>query len=161
MPHAPDPQWKWRRQLAKRSPHAVIQSMSGRSKKKPRIDGSQAVLIGSAIRFGQWLPEAVEFVKANQQALSKVPVALFTVHIMNLGDNEQSRSNRLAYLNAVRPLLNPVDEVFFPGKGDPAWMSLVERLISRMVGAPVGDFRDWEKIHGWAQTVLAGTSNFA
>ncbi|RPI21486.1 MAG: flavodoxin, partial [Chloroflexota bacterium] len=54
------------------------------------LDGYAAAAIGSAIRFGQWLPEAVEFVKKNQQALNQVPVAVFTVHIMNMGDDEQS-----------------------------------------------------------------------
>jgi len=122
---------------------------------KPAVDGYDAVLIGSAIRYAQWLPEAVEFVKTNQQALNRVPVALFTVHIQNLGDDEQSCANRQAYLNAVRPLLHPVDEIFFPGKIDPEWQSLLARLLIRIVKAPVGDFRDWTKIRGWAQTVLA------
>ena len=39
----------------------------------------QAVLLGSAVNHAHWLPEAVEFVKANQEALSRIPVALFTV----------------------------------------------------------------------------------
>lgn len=123
-------------------------------KENPQVDGYQAVLVGSAIRFGQWLPEAVEFVKNNQQALNRVPVALFTVHIMNLGDDEQSRGNRMAYLSAVRPLIKPVDEVFFPGEIDPARLSFLERLIGQIVKSPVGDFRDWDKIRGWANAVL-------
>lgn len=123
-------------------------------KENPQVDGYQAVLVGSAIRFGQWLPEAVEFVKNNQQALNRVPVALFTVHIMNLGDDEQSRSNRMAYLSAVRPRIKPVDEVFFHGEIDPARLSFLERLIGQIVKAPVGDFRDWDKIRGWANAVL-------
>jgi menaquinone-dependent protoporphyrinogen oxidase len=44
---------------------------------KPPIDGYQAVLIGSAVHRGHWLPEAIDFVKANQPALSHAPVALF------------------------------------------------------------------------------------
>jgi menaquinone-dependent protoporphyrinogen oxidase len=124
-------------------------------KEKPAVHGYDAVLVGSAIRYGQWLPEAVTFVKTNQQALNRLPVALFTVHIMNRGDDEQSQTKRMAYLNAVCPLLHPVDEVFFAGKGDPAQFSLIEHLIGRIISAPVGDFRDWDKIRGWAQTVLA------
>lgn len=63
---------------------------------------------------------------------------------------EQSRCNRQAYLNAIRPLIQPVAEVFFPGKIDPARLSLIERLMVWMVKSPVGDFWDWEKIRGWA-----------
>ncbi len=124
-------------------------------KDQPHLDGYQAVIMGSAIRMGSWLPEAVDFVKANQQALNQIPVVLFTVHIMNLGDDEQSRAARLAYLNTVRPLLKPVDEVFFAGEIDPAKLSFVDRLMGKMVKAPLGDLRDWDKIRSWANTTLS------
>jgi len=122
---------------------------------KPQVESYGAVVIGSAIRYGQWLPVATEFVKTNQVALQRVPVALFSVHLMNRGNDEQSRVNRLAYLNTVRSLIKPVDEVFFSGKGDPKRLSLFDRWISRAAGAPVGDLRDWNKIRGWAQAVFA------
>jgi menaquinone-dependent protoporphyrinogen oxidase len=35
-------------------------------KEKPQITGYSAVVLGSAIRMGNWLPKAVDFVKANQ-----------------------------------------------------------------------------------------------
>jgi menaquinone-dependent protoporphyrinogen oxidase len=35
-------------------------------KEKPSVEGYQAVVVGSAIRLGSWLPEAVNFVKNNQ-----------------------------------------------------------------------------------------------
>jgi menaquinone-dependent protoporphyrinogen oxidase len=124
-------------------------------KENPPVEGYQAVLVGSAIRFGMWLPEAVEFIKTNQEALSRLPVALFTVHILNLGDDEQSTINRKAYLAPVRPLIKPVDEMFFSGKVDLARLSLTERLLARAVKSPVGDFRDWTKIHAWADKLFA------
>lgn len=124
-------------------------------KDQPPLDGYQAVIMGSAIRMGQWLPEAVDFAKTNQQALSQIPVALFTVHIMNLGDDEQSRAARLAYLNPIRPLLKPVNEVFFAGEIDPAKLSFVDRLMGKMVKAPLGDLRDWDNIRNWANTALS------
>lgn len=122
-------------------------------KETPTLTGYDAVLIGSAIRFGQWLPEATEFVKNNQARLQNLPVALFTLHGMNRGDDEQSRTARLAYLSAVLPLVNPVDEVFFAGKMDLARMSFLDRTIAKMVKSETGDFRDWNKIRGWAQTI--------
>jgi menaquinone-dependent protoporphyrinogen oxidase len=113
------------------------------------------VIIGSAIRQGNWLPEAIKFVKMNQEALGRVRVALFTVHMLNRGDDEQSRLNREAYLDALRPWVLPVDHVFFPGKIDPERLSFIDRLMVRMVKSPMGDFRDWDEIGGWAQNVLA------
>jgi menaquinone-dependent protoporphyrinogen oxidase len=126
-------------------------------KENPSPAGYQAVIVGSAVNGGQWLPEALEFVKQNRQALNQVPVALFCVHIMNLGSDEKSRQNRLAYLDAVRPLLRPVDEAFFAGLGmDPKDQSPLIRWAYRAfkVG-PEGDCRDWNKIRTWAQTVFA------
>lgn len=124
-------------------------------KSRPRVEDYQAVLIGSAIRAGSWLPEAVSFVDDHQDALRRVPVALFTVHMHNTGDDPRSVANRLAYLNTVRPLLHPIGAVFFSGAIDPAKLSALDRLMVRAVKAPVGDFREWDKVRDWAQTILA------
>jgi len=116
---------------------------------KPQVDGYQAVLIGSAVHHGNWLPEAIDFVKANQPALNRVPVALFAVHITNVGDDETSQKNRRAYLDAVRPLLQPVAEGFFAGRFDRRGAALLlPGLLARLV--PTLDFRNWEKIRAWA-----------
>ena len=117
-----------------------------------QVNGYQAVLIGSAVQHGNWLPEAVDFVKFNQGALNRLPVALFCVHIQNTGDDETSRRNRLAYLNEVRPLLQPVAEGFFAGKFDRRSAALLlPGLLSRFV--PPLDFRSWKKMRAWAETV--------
>ena len=121
----------------------------------PDPSGYEAVIIGSAINGGQWLPEAVTYISDNQQALRQVPVALFCVHIMNLGDDAASKKNRLAYLNAVRALVPPADEAFFAGQGmKPDEVSGIVRWFYRTFKiGPEGDCRDWAKIRGWAETV--------
>ncbi len=119
-------------------------------KENPTLQGYQAVLMGSAIRMGSWLPEALEFIKINQKILNNLPVALFTVHMLNTGDDSVSHAARLAYLNAARPLLNKFDEVFFAGVIDLKKLSILDRLMVRMVKSPTGDLRDWEKIRRWA-----------
>jgi menaquinone-dependent protoporphyrinogen oxidase len=114
--------------------------------------GYRAVLISSAVQYATWLPEAVEFVKANQQALMQLPVALFCVHIQNTGDDETSRKNRLAYLDAVRAYLRPRSEGFFAGKFDRRGAELLlPGFLPRLV--PAMDFRNWEKIRLWAENV--------
>jgi len=124
---------------------------------RPPIDGYKAIVIGSAVNGGKWLPEAEAFVEDNQQALGKVPVALFCVHIMNLGDDEKSRQNRLAYLNAARPLAKPIAEAFFAGLGlDTSQDSGIVGWLYRLFDVgPVGDRRDWGKIGGWAESLAA------
>lgn len=123
---------------------------------KPDLTGYAAVVIGSAIRMGHWLPEAVDFVKTHQTDLNAVPVALFTVHMLNTGDDEASRTGRLAYLNDIRPLLPGAEEVYFTGAMDFERLSFLDRLIAKMVGAIEEDRRDWGAIKQWARTVEMG-----
>ena len=118
----------------------------------PPIADYQAVLLGSAVRYGNWLPEAVEFVKANLQALNEVPVALFTVHITNLGNDPASTQARRAFVDQVRVLLHPVDEVFFAGKFDHRGATLLlPSLLARFI--PSMDFRDFKKVDAWADNI--------
>jgi menaquinone-dependent protoporphyrinogen oxidase len=123
----------------------------------PPTAGYQAVVLGSAVNGGQWLPEAVQFVKDNQQALGQTSVALFCVHIMNLGDDAGSERNRQAYLNAVRPLVKPLDEAFFAGLGPETAPTGIAGWLYRAFGGSgaTGDCRDWAKIRGWAEGLPA------
>jgi menaquinone-dependent protoporphyrinogen oxidase len=123
----------------------------------PSPNGYAAVLIGSAVNGGQWLPDAVNYVHRHNDSWPHLPVAVFTVHIMNAGPDERSRRKRTAYLDAVRPLLRPVDEAFFLGIGpDSAKDSWLARwLFRRFGGAGEGDCRDWAAIRTWAKAVLS------
>jgi menaquinone-dependent protoporphyrinogen oxidase len=118
---------------------------------KPSVERYQAVLIGSAIIGGNFLPEAAEFVRANGEALRKTPVALFVVHFFFRGNGETDRKTRESYLNEIRPLVPQASEVFFAGRfsrrtvtvgGVPEWMARLTPTIDR---------RDWGKIRAWAE----------
>ncbi len=119
----------------------------------PGLAAFDAVIIGSAVRFGRWLPEALQFVEQNQAALQKIPVGFFAVHLMNRGDDDSSRKARLAYLEPARKLVTPLAEAYFSGVGDMSKVNFIERLITRMVRSPEGDFRDWSAIQNWAQNI--------
>jgi hypothetical protein len=84
-------------------------------------------------------------------------VAVFSVHIMNVADTVRARRKRLAYLDAIRPSLQPVGEAFFLGMGpDPVrdpWLS--RWPFRRFGGAGEGDSRAWDKIRVLATSVLA------
>ena len=119
-------------------------------KEKPYMEGYRAVIMGSAIRMGRWLPEMLEFIKTNQKTLNQIPTAIFTVHMFNRGTDDVSLNARKAYTVPVWEMLTPVHEAFFAGKMDPEKLSLGDRVLSRMVagdeGQKVGDFRDWNQV---------------
>jgi menaquinone-dependent protoporphyrinogen oxidase len=122
-------------------------------KEDPPAGEYQAVVIGSAIRMGKWQAEAVDYVKRHQQGLGRIPVAVFTVDALNTGDDERSRAYRAAYLDAIRSLLKPVAEAFFSGQVDPARLCAFERMTLPADAGPSQDFRDWDKIRGWARAL--------
>lgn len=120
---------------------------------EPRVEGYQAVLVGSAVYGSKWRSEAIEFVKTNQEALNRVPVVFFSVCLAGLSNDEATLSQRLDIVyGPLRPFVQPAAEVLFAGKVDQHGASLfLPGGLARLF--PTLDFRDWNKIRAWAQTV--------
>ena len=123
-------------------------------KEKPSMNGYRAVVLGSAVRMGNWLPEAVDFIKTNQAELNTIPIALFTIHMLNTGTDDTSNANRRGYLNAVRPLLNTPTEGYFKGKLDYSRLSFIDRRIAKMAKVVEADNREWYKIRNWTKAIF-------
>lgn len=121
-------------------------------KERPALAGYDAVVLGSAVNGGAWLPEAVGFVESNASALRAMPTAIFSVHIMNLGDDEKAARKRRAYAAPARDAVNPMAEACFAGKGpDAADSSLIARWAFKAFGGGgEGDCRNWSAIRAWA-----------
>lgn len=111
-----------------------------------------AVVVGSAIQGGRWLPAALSYLEEHAAALSRLPLAAFCVHMLYLDDSEESRAERSAYLDGVYALVTPGREGFFAGKLGP--MRLPGRLALQWVGLPEGDLRDWDAITAWGDTLF-------
>jgi menaquinone-dependent protoporphyrinogen oxidase len=119
----------------------------------------QAVVAGSAIQGGQWLPEAMQFVQTHQAALARKPFAAFLVCMtLSMRDAEQYRSHVATWLGPVRALVKPVSEGLFAGALDISQVpSLGDRLkfrLSVLFGVwAEGDHRDWSAIRTWAASL--------
>lgn len=117
----------------------------------------QAVVAGSAINSGAWLPEALQFVQKHQAELRSKRFAAFLV-CMTLGmkNGAQYRSYVSSWLDPVRMLVRPVSEGLFAGALDIARMpSFSDRLkfrLSVLFGVwKEGDHRNWNAIRDWAE----------
>lgn len=119
------------------------------------LEGYSHVVLGSAIRMGSPLPEITRFIEEHYSEFQNIPLACFAVHLQYDGEDEASRKARLAYLEPIRSQLRLRHEAFFTGVYDPAKVSLIERLMGKMVKTPVGDFRDWAAIKAWGQTIFS------
>ena len=118
----------------------------------------RAVVAGSAVRGGQWLPEAMQFVRTHQAALSQKPFAAFLVCMTLAMPKGDYREHVATWLEPVRLLVKPVSEGLFAGALDISKVpSFGDRLKFRMSVAmgvwSEGDHRDWESIRLWAESL--------
>lgn len=122
------------------------------------LEGYQAVVIGSAIQGGEWLPEAMQFVQNNRAQLQQKPVATFLVCMTLAMKNQQYRQHVATWMQPVRSLVKPVSEGLFAGSLDlkriPSFGDRIKFKISVMLGVwGEGDHRDWAEIENWAKSL--------
>jgi menaquinone-dependent protoporphyrinogen oxidase len=118
----------------------------------------KAMVVGSAIQNRQWLPEAMDFVRANQAALNKVPAAAFLVCMTLAMRHGNYRDQVSAWLDPVRALVKPVSVGLFAGALDidkiPSRGDRLKFRLSVVFGVwREGDHRDWEAIHVWTESL--------
>ncbi|MHA6781937.1 flavodoxin domain-containing protein [Pseudonocardia saturnea] len=116
------------------------------------LSGFDAVLVGSGIYLGRWLPAARHLVERHRTELAAVPVWLFSsgpvgdpplpvddlTEVAELGATVDARGHRV-----------------FAGRLDRSDLAWTERLAVRAVHAAEGDFRDHDDIRSWAAQVAA------
>lgn len=120
----------------------------------------RAVVAGSAIQDGQWLPEAMQFVRTHQAALAQKPFAAFLVCMTLAMKNESYHRAVVDWLEPVRALVTPVSEGLFAGALDldkvPSFRKRLMFRVSIATGVwSAGDHRDWDAIRAWAGELAA------
>jgi len=121
----------------------------------------RAVVAGSAIQGGQWLPEAMQFMRAHQAALARKPFAAFLVCMtLAMPGAEKYRQGVAEWLGPVRALVRPVSEGLFAGVLDisqvPSFGNRLKFRLSVAFGVwKEGDHRDWKAIRAWAADLIS------
>ena len=116
------------------------------------LDRYDAVVLGAAIYNAKWNADAHQFVSHHQDALSKLPVAIFTLGPLSGSDAAKRNSRRqLDSQLAKYPWLKPVALEIFAGKYDPSkpGLNFFERFL------PARDYRNWDAIRAWANKLSA------
>jgi menaquinone-dependent protoporphyrinogen oxidase len=114
------------------------------------LAGYDAVVLGSAIRGRQVLPEALQFAQRHAAALGGLPVAYFIVCATLMEDTTDHRQSAHRYLEPLRRIKEPVSEGLFAGKIEHRTLHPLMRWTMRLMKAPEGDWRDWPQIRAWA-----------
>ena len=120
------------------------------------LGGYDAVVIGGAIQYDTWMSEARDFVRRNEEALARMPVAyFFTCMVLSKpSDKADSKADRYAQkLAAVSRRVVPISVGRFPGVLDYSRMNLRTRIASKILykilRVEPGDYRNWKAINSW------------
>jgi menaquinone-dependent protoporphyrinogen oxidase len=113
------------------------------------------VILGSAVRAGRWMPEATQFVEAQRDALAQRPVAVFSVCMAAVECKTEAMEAIANQMTETTQGLNVVGMETFAGAHDPKKLGLPMRLLLKIIKTPVGDYRDWDAIRGWAAELVS------
>ena len=139
------------------------------------LDGYDALVIGSGVYSGSWLPDATVFVHRHQAALSSRPAWLFSSGPLGaqiaapegqprdpdvaLGQIKLFGSKRTIHwplpkeVVEFRASIQPRDHAMFFGALEHQNLPFAERIAMMAVGGMEGDFRNWDAIDAWAESI--------
>jgi menaquinone-dependent protoporphyrinogen oxidase len=114
-----------------------------------------AVVLGSAVYAGMWQKAAVRLLEDHEQELAGRPVWLFSSGPTGKGDPVQLMKGWTfpEAQQAAADRIGVRQRVLFHGMLDDGKLSLPEKLLLKAMKAPMGDFRDWDSIRGWASSI--------
>jgi len=137
-------------------------------KKKPiRPEGYDLVIVGSGIKMGKWTTETLNYLKDNEESLSRRPHAIF-VSSGFASEPSRREQSRVDYIDAVlekHPKLEPVSTGLFGGLYNwKRYNFVIKRLVISLLKSmghtevdtskPL-DFRDWDVINAWAEELAS------
>jgi menaquinone-dependent protoporphyrinogen oxidase len=132
------------------------------AKVAPGPQWADAVVIGGAAYMGKWLDEVTEYISLHRAALGERPTWLFASGPVGHEVVDKKGRDLLEppkFLTTAAADVHAQGIRVFFGRWDPSDppTNLAERLF-RMVPVskelmPIGDFRDWPAIEGWAREI--------
>jgi menaquinone-dependent protoporphyrinogen oxidase len=114
------------------------------------VDAYDAVIIGSAVYTGHWLPDASALVAREADRLASRPVWLFSSG--PIGDPPKPETGP-SDVGDLADRIGAREHRIFAGALDKGRLGLGERSIVAVVRAPEGDYRRWDEIRDWASGV--------
>ncbi|MBO1333028.1 flavodoxin domain-containing protein [Streptomyces sp. VRA16 Mangrove soil] len=118
----------------------------------------QAVVLGSAVHDGAWLPPAEAYVRRRGAALRGRPVWMFSVGMSAALPRPLRRLASRAEQPPIARLVTvvrPREHRRFSGVIRRDQLDRRGRVVFRLLGCRYGDHRDWPGIDAWADAVAA------
>ncbi|KAH0543426.1 hypothetical protein FGG08_002284 [Glutinoglossum americanum] len=125
-----------------------------------QVNDYDAIIVGSAIHSGAWLPEATDFIHKHSEALSKRPLWAFSVGMADalpsIFRKKGAELEEAKMADAVSHDVHPKSHKLFSGVVQPELMPGILRTIFRVFGGRFGDLRDWSDIEKWVDEEIVG-----
>ena len=124
------------------------------------LNSYDAVIAGSAIHGGKWLPEAFDFLELHKETLNSKPFAAFLVCMtMAMKNSDKYRQFVSDFMLPVRKIVRPVSEGFFAGRLEikklPSLSDKIKFRISVVAGIwKEGDYMNKAEVERWTGEVI-------
>lgn len=116
------------------------------------LEGYDAVVVGSSVYMRQWMEPATQLVERFHSQLRQMPVWAFSVGMSGVPKRAPQDPRHIGPV-ATKPFFR--NHQMFAGRYDPTILTLRERSVARLAGAVEGDFRDWDEVNRWADSIAA------
>lgn len=147
----------WQKPLVRLLPIREVDVLPTKNVKD--ITQYKAIVAGSAINGGVWLPEAMHFLQYHKTELNQKPFAAFLVCMtLAMKNAEQYRKHVDSWLGPIRALVHPFSEGLFAGGLDinkiPSASDRLKFRLSMLFGIwEEGDYRNWNAIRAWSENL--------
>jgi menaquinone-dependent protoporphyrinogen oxidase len=123
----------------------------------PRVEEFDAVVVGSAIHDGAWLPSAATFMTKNARTLATRPTWLFSVGMVDALPRFFRKWAKVEGPKVVAPFsasIRPRGIELFSGVIREEHLPWLGRALFRLLGGHFGDYRNWAAIDAWADALV-------
>jgi len=115
------------------------------------LEGYDAVVLGSGVYLGRWLPAARSLVKRVSGQLNGRPVWLFSSG--PVGDRSREESRPPVNASAIIAATAAREHRVFSGRMERAQLGVLHRVIMAVMHIADGDDRDWAEIAAWGKQI--------
>ncbi|MET8509246.1 flavodoxin domain-containing protein [Streptomyces sp. NPDC004787] len=136
--------------------HVEIQALRAPSEGHGPLPGD-ALVLGSAVHDGAWLPAAEDFVRNNADRWDDQPTWMFSVGMAAALPGPLRRlAERMVQprVAALVEVVRPRDHRRFSGVIRREHLDRKGALLFRLLGCRYGDHRDWAAIDAWADDIV-------
>ena len=115
------------------------------------LEGYDALVLGSGVYMGSWLPDARQLVERICGQLNGRPVWLFSSG--PIGDPARQSSRPPVNASAIITATAAREHRVFGGRMERAQLGIVHRAIMAAMHIADGDDRDWDEIAAWGKQI--------